>query len=681
MKKVLIAVIIVMALLSTITITAEPASVTRTLNQFDELVVTQDAYEPIEAIGGFSKPKDIYVDEDDYVYIANTGSQEIVILNNNYEEVKRFGSDKLIKPSGVFVREEYIYIADYGKDEDDKTGRIYIYEFDKSSNQVTLKEEFSRPNSSILAVNDFIYRPLKIAVDNNKTIYVVSEGSYNGILMISNENRFLGFFASNNVKGTLRDYVLQFLYGNSEKAMLKKKIPPSPYNLYLDDSGYVYTITQTSTIEENKGDNIKKVNIGGINFFSNKMVSASDFTSVTTGHFDNIYAINKSGFIYEYDNEGNILFVFGGPSGGSNNLGLFEYASGVAVNSSNQLFVLDENTNEFHIFERTVFTKTVHKALVLYKEGKYLESKSVWEEVLKYNSLFYKAHTGIGKAYFSQGEYQKALEKFAISGELEEYSLAYWEIRNIWLGKYAGTLLILAFLIVAIVITIKKTGLIMKLKSNTYLTSVSEKGWLLEVKFMFKYLRHPLDSFYEAKSKNKGKVKTGLIFILVFLIFYFMFLLFSGQLFKPVILERTRVIDEVAKLLIPFVTFVLANYLVSALMEGEGTFKEIFINTIGSLMPLLVILPVITIFSNLLSYNEQFIYYFLIFLATAWSAFLLFFSVKDTHNFTVKETIYHLVMSLLMMIIMIVIAIMVYLMIRQVYDFILDIFKEMIINA
>ena len=218
-------------------------------------------------------------------------------------------------------------------------------------------------------------------------------------------------------------------------------------------------------------------------------------------------------------------------------------------------------------------------------------------------------------------------------------------------------------------------------QSNGYLTSVSEKGWLLEVKFMFKYLRHPLDSFYEAKSKNKGKVKTGLIFILVFLIFYFMFLLFSGQLFKPVILERTRVIDEVAKLLIPFVTFVLANYLVSALMEGEGTFKEIFINTIGSLMPLLVILPVITIFSNLLSYNEQFIYYFLIFLATAWSAFLLFFSVKDTHNFTVKETIYHLVMSLLMMIIMIVIAIMVYLMIRQVYDFILDIFKEMIINA
>jgi hypothetical protein len=46
------------------------------------------------------------------------------------------------------------------------------------------------------------------------------------------------------------------------------------------------------------------------------MMTSADFQSIGVGLVENIYAITRSGFIYEYDREGNLLFVFAGNSQG-----------------------------------------------------------------------------------------------------------------------------------------------------------------------------------------------------------------------------------------------------------------------------------------------------------------------------------------------------------------------------
>ncbi len=687
MKKIITLVLILLMLQLKVNINAESSSVTRSLNRFGELVVTQDAYEPLYSLASFkgeqlNNPKDIYIDNEDYIYIADTGNKKIVVLDNNEEFILSFGDDKLIKPTGVFVRDNLIYIADYGSSEDRKSGRVYVYKFDKQLEEITLLNSFERPNSPVLTINDFNYRPSKIAVDANKTMYVVSEGSYNGILMINENNRFLGFFAPNEVKGTIRDYVLQFLYGNSEGTILKKKIPTAPFNVYLKDTGYIYTVTQTGVSERGYGSTVKKVNNGGINFFSKNLYAASDFTSIAMGSVGNVYAVTRSGYIFEYDNEGNLLFIFGGPSGGANRLGLFENAVGIAVNSKGEVIVLDEVQNNLHLFTPTNFASTVHEALDLYNQGKYIESQSSWEEVLKYNALFDRAHEGIGKSYFIQGEYKKALEKFKIAEAKEEYSQAYWEIRNVWLQKYAGVFIIIFAVSYVGILILKRQNWSQKLiKENDFISKVQNNNSVAEIKRMFYYLKHPLDAFYEGKATKKIKTRTGIGFVLIMVVLYVLYLLLSGPLFKPVVLEKTIFLEEILKVLTPFITYVFANYLISSLMEGEGTFRAIFINTIGSLMPIVLILPILIVLSNVLTYNEIFIYQFLMFIMVAWSALLLFFNVKDTHNFTVKETIYHFIMSVLMMIVMLIIVVMVYMMLNQVVTFIADLIKEVIIRG
>lgn len=661
--------------------------ITRSPNRFGELVATQDAYEPIFDIRSYngqtlSAPQDLFVDQDDYFYVVDTGNKKVIIFDEMYQFITSFGEDILLKPTGIYVRDDMIYIADYGIPEDISSGRLHIYQFDKSTQTVTHNNSFSRPSSPVLEINQFIYRPQKIAVDQNHTMYVVSEGSYNGVMMINQENRFLSFFAPNRVQGTLLDRVLQVLYGNNEDAQITKKIPPAPTNVYLKNTGYVYTVTQT-TIEGTRGDTLKKVNNGGLNFFPEDMLTAPDFAAASMGTVENIYAITRSGFIYEYDREGNLLFVFGGPSQGLDRVGLFRNVSSVAVNSRNEVIVLDDVNNNIHFLKPTGFADVVHEALYLYNQGKYVESQELWEEVLRYNALFDLAHEGIGRSYLLQGKFELALEKFEIAQSKETYSLAFWEVRNVWLQSYAGPIMLgLLGLYAAFALTKKaRRNLSISEPARKVLVGLSKIKWIQEITFMAYYIKNPADACYEVKVRKRVSVKTGIVYVALLIALYMMHLLFTGILFTPVVIERTDFFEELLKVLAPFVTFVLANYLIASLQEGEGTLRAVFINTCGSLIPVFVILPMMILLSNVLTYNEQFVYQFGMSVMIGWSAILLFFSVKDTHNFSVKETIYSLLMTLLMMVVMMIVVIMIYMMAMQVVEFFADIVKEVVIHA
>jgi tetratricopeptide (TPR) repeat protein len=661
--------------------------ITRSPNRFGELVATQDAYEPIFDIRSYngqtlSAPQDLFVDQDDYLYVVDTGNKKVIIFDEMYQFITSFGEDILLKPTGIYVRDDMIYIADYGIPEDISSGRLHIYQFDKSTQTVTHNNSFSRPSSPVLEINQFIYRPQKIAVDQNHTMYVVSEGSYNGVMMINQENRFLSFFAPNRVQGTLLDRVLQVLYGNNEDAQITKKIPPAPTNVYLKNTGYVYTVTQT-TIEGTRGDTLKKVNNGGLNFFPEDMLTAPDFAAASMGTVENIYAITRSGFIYEYDREGNLLFVFGGPSQGLDRVGLFRNVSSVAVNSRNEVIVLDDVNNNIHFLKPTGFADVVHEALYLYNQGKYVESQELWEEVLRYNALFDLAHEGIGRSYLLQGKFELALEKFEIAQSKETYSLAFWEVRNVWLQSYAGPIMLgLLGLYAAFALTKKaRRNLSISEPARKVLVGLSKIKWIQEITFMAYYIKNPADACYEVKVRKRVSVKTGIVYVALLIALYMMHLLFTGILFTPVVIERTDFFEELLKVLAPFVTFVLANYLIASLQEGEGTLRAVFINTCGALIPVFVILPMMILLSNVLTYNEQFVYQFGMSVMIGWSAILLFFSVKDTHNFSVKETIYSLLMTLLMMVVMMIVVIMIYMMAMQVVEFFADIVKEVVIHA
>ncbi|MCK7487550.1 MAG: hypothetical protein MZU97_20080 [Bacillus subtilis] len=399
-------------------VAAVSAYKTYTTNRNGYLVETNEAYEAVDMIRyfgnnlSFSGAKDLFIDADDYLYVADTGNKRIVVFDNLRNYLYHFGADVLKKPTGIYVRNNTIYVADYGTAlSNTDLGAIYRYTIDKSkvdvAEAITLDATFSTPASPILQVDNFIFRPLKIAVDANDTMYVVAEGVTNGVLMIDKTNRFINYFASNGVDISLWERFERFFYGNNPDVTLTKNIPPSVFNVTLDETGYFYTVTQSAS---QQGDNLKKVNLGGVNFYPEDLFIFADPVDAWPGDVGNTYIVTAGGNIMEYDSLGNLLFKFGGLGTGNDKLGLFLSASAIAVDSKNQVYVLDDHQsrNSIQLFRETEFAVVIHEALDLFNQAKYAESISVWEDVLRYNSMLDMAYRGIGLGHLMNEDYAAA---------------------------------------------------------------------------------------------------------------------------------------------------------------------------------------------------------------------------------------------------------------------------------
>ena len=82
-----------------------------------------------------------------------------------------------------------------------------------------------------------------------------------------------------------------------------------------------------------------------------------------------------------------------------------------------------------------------------------------------------------------------------------------------------------------------------------------------------------------------------------------------------------------------------ANWCLTTLFDGEGSYKDIFVATCYSLLPLPMLVIPATIASNFVTSSEVEIVNLLMSLAFVWMAFLVFFGMMVTHDYTLGKNI------------------------------------------
>ena len=150
-----------------------------------------------EDIGAeLSTPSDIVKDKDGNIYIINKDNGSIVILNSEWKlirVIKNFikdgKEDKFKRPEGLFV---------------DEKGRIFVADTDNSrvvilDNEGNYISEFGKPESDVLK-EDFKFNPRKLGMDKSGRIFIVSRGTYEGLMEMYEDGEFSGFIGSNPVK-------------------------------------------------------------------------------------------------------------------------------------------------------------------------------------------------------------------------------------------------------------------------------------------------------------------------------------------------------------------------------------------------------------------------------------------------------------------------------------------------
>lgn len=679
---------------------------TFSVDGFGRTIFTQPAYEPegviardiyIEDENGekvyspLNKPQDLFIDQHDEIYIADTGNNRIVHLDKDGKLVRvlTVPESPLKQPSGLFVTENSdIYIAD--------TGNKRVIHLNKEGKMI---QEFLRPESKYIN-KKFVYEPINMIVDRRGFVYVVSRGTFQGIVQFYPDGEFYGFYGTNVSEVSVMDRVRKMFYTKEQLARQVRLLPNPIRNVDIDKNGYIYTVSRDKTEE------IKKLNIRGENqwdefsFNENvkvdflredstvtkegEAVAKTDLTDITVDENGIVTVTDKANaLVAQFTQNGELLFYWGAPvTSGTPQMGVNKSPVALDTNSKNKIFILDDSLNLVQVLVPTQFGKTVQDAYILTQQGKYVESEKYWSEIVRQNALFTPAYTGLARAAFYQEDFEKSKELYKLAGDDQGYSDSFWQLRLNWFQSNF-TYLANAFVLIGF-ISIVGAQYRRRRKSKKPSGDSQEKNlkWLKEIKLLeqfkhaFYILRHPLDGFADIRYRNMGGYTSAIIILLLVIAMVLVRIYFTSFTFQPVAVGSISISSILTVSTTVWVSWVICHYLIGSIKQGQARFKDVFVGSSYALFPVFLFGMPLALLSNLMSLNESSIYGFFNLLMIIWSAALFFWMMQALQNYSVGETIITSFLSLFSMIMLWVLVFIVVGLSSETIDFFLTLYRE-----
>jgi hypothetical protein len=129
-----------------------------------------------------------------------------------------------------------------------------------------------------------------------------------------------------------------------------------------------------------------------------------------------------------------------------------------------------------------------------------------------------------------------------------------------------------------------------------------------------------------------------------------------------------------------YLLFVICNYLVTSINDGDGGIDDIFKLASYAMLPLSVTLLAVTVISHVVTVNENFLLAFMLIGGFAWSGTLLWIGLQEVHNYSFGNTFKSLVFTALFMLIALVVLFNMTILFDQFVQFIEAIAREAYAN-
>ncbi len=519
------------------------------------------------------------------LFVMDSGNGRIVIISLiDYSFIGEIGPLSHNGETLDFKGAKGIYIAE--------NGMIYIS--DTENKRVLVLNEAAQVVNIITAPKSeqlpegFDFRPTRVIVDRKGYTYILSQGCYYGALTFDKSLQFCGFFGANVVQTNILDAfsdLITSIFETDEKREASMQTLPSEFTDFcLSPDGFLYTISSNQQGELRKlgpkgsnnlnyQDGYKYSNADTFNFGDNE----EDITRVGV-HFRQSFAgitVDEQGFIYMldslrcriymYDSDCRLISIFGTGFGVGEQVGTFKTPT--AISSANgKLYILDFIKGNITVMKSTEYGKLVMKADSLVLEGAYEEARPYFEKVLASDKNSQIAYSGLAKAAYINGEYEKAME-YAKSGlDQATYAQAFEVVSNeflkenfIWIA--AICLLIIGGAVFFVLYTKKREVVLIKNKKLNTALSVAT---------------HPFVSFNSIKAKNNGSVLIASVIILIYFILNVCETLYGGFMYVGIERENLNIFFKFLGSVGVLALWIICNWGVCILMEGKGKLKEIF---------------------------------------------------------------------------------------------------------
>ena len=416
---------------------AEGSGVSLVANEeghFDSIPTVYDVeatYKNLGEYGTLNHAEDLFVDDNNNLYVVDTGNNRILKLSMEGEvlaEYKEGFGQAFSGPRGVYVHSDgSIWVAD--------SGNYRIVRLDAQGKDMDV---YYKPDSALLE-ESFTFSPEKIYVSITGYIYVLKGTN---LMLMDSKNEFRGYVGAVAVPFSLQRMLIR-TFGTRSQIERTMKVQPSAYNNFMIASdGMVYGI-----LANEKTGQIRKLNSVGTNTFPEQPYGfdiSLDNINYQTSKFSDINVMDNgiitladqnTGLLYQYNQDGDLLAVFGGTG---TIKGTYTNPVSVVSDSTGRLYVLDYTANTITVLAPTKFISLIHEAVSLYDIGEYAASKDYWEQVLAIDSNYALAHSGYAKVLYKEEKFKEAMDQYYLGNDKEGYSKCFSEYRHQLFRNYFG---------------------------------------------------------------------------------------------------------------------------------------------------------------------------------------------------------------------------------------------------
>lgn len=692
MKKLVKIICIVFAVLmiAAIPLSAAKPYQTYTYSISGTALYSPNAYDPLETVDykymglttKIEDPRDLEVDEDQNVYIVDTKTNRVICLDRYYkirEDVTSNGNDKgfiseftneygvkdtLTGPRGVFISKDkfengefvegLIYVCD--------TERNRIVVFEKDGTYVRI---INQPESELFDEGS-LYKPVAVAVDAYDRLFVVSESTTQGIIVLTSEGEFTKFIGAQKTSLNAWQILMRRFRTDAQSDMVEANTSSEYNNITITDDGFIYVTTssldegqQQSAIRNKSASGdfapVKMLNASGDEIMRRNgfwppsgevqistssadqsrgfVTGASKVTDVAVGPSGTWSIIDaKRQKVFTYDFDGNLLFAFGDKG---DQMGNLQNIAAVTYQGDRMLLLDMGESKSFTVYERTDYGNILMQALDHQNERQYDKAISDWTEILKRNSNFDAAYVGIGKALYRSGDYEESLEYYKSAYDTVNYSLSYKEIRKNWIGNF---IILIPIGIGILCFAISKFLRYANKINRAAALKTEKKTFKEELLYVFHVMFHPFDGFWDLKHEKRGSVRAGIVFIVITILAYFYKAIGQGYMLNQQ-QGTSSIMTWIISVLVTVFLWAISNWCLTTLFDGEGSFKDIFIATSYCLLPVPFTVIPCTLISNFVIDTEVEILSFVETLGIIYMVILVFIGMMVTHDYTMGKNI------------------------------------------
>ena len=706
MKKFIKAIVIALCLITVLSVPVSAATPYQTHTYMARTKATlnsPDAYVPSTAVDAAymgltfddnTNLQDLFVDSDNNVYIVDSGSNSVFVLDRYYKlkfTIKSFVNeysvaDSFTDPRGIFATEDTIYVCD--------TGANRLVLFDRKASMEQGKPVFdrviTRPTSKLFG-EDSIYRPVACVVDEYGRIYVVSDSTYQGIIVMTQTGQFTGFIGAQTVAADPFYVFLRRFMTEAQRASKEAYVSTEFNNISIDKDGFIFITTSSITPSKQYGATtsksgtyspVKMLNTAGkevmkrngfyspVGEVAKSSAGISKVVDVAATGPEGTWTIIDStrSKCYTYDSNGNLLFAFGDTGSQLGNL-----KSVKAVDyQGDKLLLLDSTAKSFTVYKRTEYGDILISALENTNNRNYDKAIDYWFEILQRNSNFDAAYIGIGQAYYREGNYEEAMSYYKAAYDTANYSDAYRELRSEWIAKY---LVLIPVIVLAVVFL---WGLFAKYYTKVNkaaVLKVGRKTYKEEMLYAMHLIFHPFDGYWDLKHEKRGSVRAAVTIDVAVILVFFYNSVGTGYIMNPYG-TYSDIFSVMISILLPLFLAVTANWCLTTLFDGEGSFKDVFVAISYALVPLLFTMIIGTLLSNVALANEVDMVNLIMNIGWVWTGLLIYFGLMVTHDYTMGKNLIMVICTLLGMLVIMFVGILFSTLVTKMVSFVSNIIIE-----